>query len=67
MKKLELKQMEEIQGGGSALTCDDRQTKIMAVAGMAATLIGFCGPVGAIIAAPTAVGMGIFSLICAYS
>ena len=39
MKKLELKQMEEIQGGGSALTCDDRQTKIMAVAGMAATLI----------------------------
>jgi len=38
----------------------------VAVAGRPATLIGFCGPVGAIIAAPTAVGMGIFSLICAY-
>lgn len=69
MKKLELKQMEEIQGGirqESALTCDERQTKIMAIAGMAATVVGLFGPVGAIIAAPTAIGMGVFSIICAY-
>ncbi|MCT3674374.1 hypothetical protein AB2S32_12550 [Elizabethkingia anophelis] len=64
MKKLDSLQMENLQGG--KISCNSYQNKVMAIAGAAATAIGFAGPIGAIIAAPTAIGAGVYGLYCAY-
>ncbi|ATA68307.1 hypothetical protein CGC48_06495 [Capnocytophaga cynodegmi] len=63
MKRLEIKQMENVQGG---LECDRYQNRVMAVAGAAATVLGFFGPIGAMIAGPTAVGAAVYGIYCAF-
>lgn len=64
MKKLELKQMEAVEGG--KMSCSGYQNKVMAVAGAVTLLVGATGPIGAIIAGPTAVGVTVYSLVCAF-
>ncbi|EJU32308.1 MULTISPECIES: hypothetical protein [Capnocytophaga] len=63
MKTLNFNQMESIQAG---LECSSYQNRVMSIAGAAATIVGFFGPIGAIIAAPTAIGAGVYSIYCAY-
>ena len=62
MKTLELEEMEIFIGGGCGATMD----KAISTAGFIAGLASFAGPIGAMIAGPTAVGMGIASIYCAY-
>lgn len=67
MKKLELKQMEEINGG-LAEGCSDSDNKVLAVAGAVVTIGGLflSGPIGAAIFGPTAVGVAIGGIRCAF-
>lgn len=62
MKKMELNQMEQITAGG----CGDTADKAIATIGFVASLASLAGPIGLAIAGPTALGMGFFSVICAY-
>jgi len=62
MKTLELNQMENVEGG----TCSSGAEKFIAVTGTVATIAGFFVPIGAIIAGPTALGMGIAGIVCAF-
>lgn len=64
MKRLEITQMENLQGGA---ICTSYQNKVMSIAGAAATLLGFTGGAGAIIAAPTAIGAAVYGIYCAFS
>lgn len=64
MKKLNVSQMENLQGG--AISCNGYQNKVMAVAGAASLMVGFAGPIGAIIAGPTGVGVAVYGLYCAF-
>jgi len=59
MKNLELTQMEMLHGGG----CLASQERTLAIAGSIATVAGFFGPIGAIIAGPTALGVAVGSII----
>jgi hypothetical protein len=63
MKNLELTQMEMLHGGG----CSASQERTLAIVGSIATVAGFFGPIGAIIAGPTALGVAVGSLWCAYN
>lgn len=63
MKTLELNQMEVLNGG----RCSSSTVKALAVIGMVATIGSFFGPVGWIIAGPSAIGVGIGGLICAFN
>ena len=60
-KKLSFQEMEGIEAG-----CSRNAQRVMAIAGTVATIASFAGPIGAIIAAPTALGMGIGSIFCAF-
>ncbi|WP_372483259.1 hypothetical protein AB9J70_06030 [Elizabethkingia anophelis] len=66
MKKLDLIQMEDLQGGKHPM-CNSKNDKIMAVAGAAATAAGFIPVVGWAIGGPTAIGAGVYGLVCAFS
>ena len=61
MEKLELYQMENVEGGRSA-----RAMKAIATAGLVAGVAASFGPIGWAIAGPAAIGMGIASLVCAF-
>jgi hypothetical protein len=63
MKKLSLNQMEIIEGGSK---CGDAGDKAIAVIGLVAGIGACVGPVGLLIAGPTAIGMGIFGVVCAF-
>ncbi|AZQ64757.1 MULTISPECIES: hypothetical protein [Flammeovirga] len=62
MENLNLNEMVIIEGG-----CSSTTNKVIATAGLVAGVAAFAGPVGALIAGPTAIGMGIASVYCAYS
>ncbi len=62
MKKIELSQMEIIEAGGCGATAD----KFIAVTGFIAGVAASFGPIGLAIAGPTALGMGIASIVCAW-
>ncbi|AJW65313.1 hypothetical protein VO54_03888 [Elizabethkingia miricola] len=66
MKKLDLLQMENLQGGKHAM-CTSRNDKIMAWAGAAALGASFIPIAGWAIATPTAVGGVVYAFVCAYS
>jgi hypothetical protein len=61
MKTLELRQMENIEGG-----CSDTANRFIAWTGFIAGVAASFGPIGLAIAGPTALGMGVASIICAY-
>jgi hypothetical protein len=63
MKKMELKQMEQIEGG---TPCSSTANKFIAVTGLIAGVASSFGPIGLAIAGPTALGMGVASIICAW-
>ena len=58
MKTLDFQQMEMIEGGTAC--------EAVAVIGTIAGIASMFGPVGLAIAGPTAVGMGVASIICAF-
>jgi len=60
-KKLSFQEMVGIEAG-----CPRCVHRVMAIAGTLATIASFAGPIGAIIAALTALGMGIGSIFCAF-
>ena len=55
--------MEMLHGGG----CSASQERTLAIVGSIATVAGFFGPIGAIIDGPTALGVAVGSLWCAYN
>lgn len=60
-RALSLQEMEEVNGGG----CNKRTQVLASSLGLAAGIASMFGPVGLAIAGPSAVGLGIVSLICA--
>ena len=63
MKEMSFEQMESLNGGGE---CSDSAEKFIATVGFA-TSVGSCfGPIGLLICGPTALGMGILSMYCAW-
>ena len=62
MKKLELNEMENLIAG---TTCDNLKEEI-AVIGLVAGIASMFGPIGLLIAGPTALGMGIITVYCAF-
>ena len=63
MKALELNEMEEIIGGG----CSDTANRAIATIGFIAGVGSAFGPIGLAIFGPTALGMSVAGLYCAYS
>jgi len=63
MKQLEVKQMTEIEGGEP---CSTTANKFIAVTGFIAGIAASFGPIGLAIAGPTALGMGVAGIICAW-
>ncbi len=60
-RALSLQEMEETNGGG----CNKRTEVFAAAVGLAAGAVALLGPVGVALATPTALGLGVVSLICA--
>lgn len=63
MKKMHFNQMEVIEGGAP---CSSTANKFIAVTGFIAGVASSFGPIGLAIAGPTALGMGVASIICAW-
>ena len=63
MKELNFEQMEEVNGGG----CSTSANRFISSVGLVAGVASMFGPVGLMIAGPTALGMGILSAYCAFS
>ncbi|HFK5508561.1 hypothetical protein [Elizabethkingia anophelis] len=63
MKKLDLLEMESLQGGE---LCTSRNNKIMAWAGAAALAASFIPIAGTAVSLPTGVGVAVYSFVCAY-
>lgn len=61
-RALSLQEMEETNGGGG---CNKRTEVFAAAVGLAAGVVTLLGPVGVALATPTALGLGVVSLICA--
>ncbi len=62
MKKMKFDQMVSIEAGGCGAAAD----KFIAVTGFIAGVASCFGPIGLAIAGPTALGMGIASIACAW-
>lgn len=62
MKNLSLEQMEKVEGG-----CSGNQEKAMAIIGLVAGIGASFGPVGLAIAGPTAFGIAIGAVFCAFN
>lgn len=62
-RSLDLNELETLHGGA----CSARAQKAISTIGLVASVASFAGPIGALIAGPTALGMGIASAYCAYS
>ncbi|HAK11102.1 MAG TPA: hypothetical protein DIW54_12460 [Chitinophagaceae bacterium] len=67
MKKLKLSQIEAISGGAKK-GCSDSDNKVLAVVGATVTVAGlfFGGPVGVAVLGPTALGVAIGGIRCAF-
>lgn len=63
MKTLSLEEMEEVTGGG----CSESANQFITTAGFIAGIGACFGPVGLAICGPTALGMGIAGMVCAYN
>jgi hypothetical protein len=63
MNSLSLNQTADISGGG----CSTAANRVIATAGLVAGIASAFGPIGLAIAGPTALGMGIASVVCAYT
>lgn len=63
MKRLDLTMMHTIEGGEP---CSPTANKIIAVTGLIAGIGSCFGPIGLLIAGPTALGMGVLSVVCAW-
>ncbi len=61
MKKLKLNQMEKIEGG-----CNAGQERAAAWIGLGAGFAALAGPIGMMIAGPTALGVAIVTVYCQY-
>lgn len=62
MKKLELNQMADVSGGG----CGEKADRAIAILGLISGIGAAFGPIGLAIAGPTALGMGVMSVFCAF-
>ncbi|MDX9880761.1 MAG: hypothetical protein RBS73_01770 [Prolixibacteraceae bacterium] len=62
MKEMSFERMEEVNGGG----CSKETEQVIATIGFIASVASAFGPIGLAIAGPTALGMGIGSLVCAF-
>jgi len=60
MKKMDFEQMENLQGG----SCDALNSKAVKTVELVACVGSFCGPIGALIFGPTALGLAIGEYIC---
>lgn len=63
MKKLSLTQMENLEGGKLS-SCGYAANVSIASIGLVASVGACFGPIGLAIAGPTALGMGVFGLVC---
>lgn len=62
MKELSFEKMEEVNGG----ECSTSANRFIATVGFAASVGSCFGLVGLLICGPTALGMGILSMYCAW-
>lgn len=63
MKPLDLKQLEQIEGG---IDCSASAQKKYSTIGLVFGILSFAGPIGAIAFGPTAIAMSAASTYCAY-
>jgi len=55
--------MEMVEGG---TPCNSTVNKIIAVGGLITGIAASTGPIGFLIAGPSAIGLGVMSVICAF-
>ncbi|HPR31105.1 MAG TPA: hypothetical protein PLK12_03375 [Prolixibacteraceae bacterium] len=63
MNVLSFDQMENIEGNG----CSTGATRFIATVGLVAGVGSAFGPIGLLIFGPTALAMGVASVVCAYT